>query len=105
MELFVLFWGLKAKINKMRTVDFQVENIKCGGCANSIKNGLMKMEGVEGISIDIEKGVVSATLQDFVDDDNVQRALHKMGYTAPGEGSGFDKAKSYVSCMIGRIQS
>lgn len=89
----------------MKTIEFQVENIKCGGCANSIKSSLSKIEGVDQINVDIENGVISTTAEDFVDEVELRKVLHTMGYTAPGEGGTIDKAKSYVSCMIGRIKS
>lgn len=89
----------------MKTIEIYVENIKCGGCANSIRSSLSKIEGVDQINVDIENGVVSTIAEDFVDEVQLRKVLHKMGYTAPGEGGSLDKAKSYVSCMIGRIKS
>lgn len=89
----------------MKTIEIQVENIKCGGCANSIRNSLSKIEGVNQIDVNIENGVISTIVEDFVNEEQLSKVLHKMGYTAPGEGGALDKAKSYVSCMIGRIKS
>ena len=36
------------------THTIEVENIKCGGCVNSITKALLKMEGVKNVSIDKE---------------------------------------------------
>ncbi len=85
-----------------------VENIKCGGCANTIRTKLELVEGVETISIDIESGCVT------IDGDETQRetvivTLLKLGYpetgTTEGIASAKAKAKSFVSCAIGRLNS
>ena len=34
--------------------ELQVENIKCGGCTNSIVNKLKKIDGVLSVDVDIE---------------------------------------------------
>lgn len=36
-----------------------VENIKCGGCMNSIKTALMKINGMENVSIDQDTETVT----------------------------------------------
>lgn len=81
-----------------------VENIKCGGCANSIKTKLSKLNDVENIDINIEQGTISFDHQDASTLDLIVTTLASMGYTQPGESGFTDKAKSYVSCMIGRMQ-
>ena len=37
------------------TETFYVENIKCGGCANSIKASLGRVLGVQGVDVYVEK--------------------------------------------------
>ena len=41
------------------TYQISVENIKCGGCAATIRGKLEAMDGVDKIDVDIEAGVVS----------------------------------------------
>ena len=36
----------------MRTI--QIENLKCGGCANTIKKGLLKLDGITDVEINID---------------------------------------------------
>jgi len=87
-------------------MELKVENIKCGGCANSIKNSLLKFEGVKDIKVDIENGTIQ--IDGEVDEDHksqIKAKLHSMGYPEPGQGSGFTTASSFVSCMIGRVTS
>ncbi|WP_286767744.1 MULTISPECIES: heavy-metal-associated domain-containing protein [Sphingobacterium] len=78
-----------------------VENIKCGGCMNSIKTALMKINGVENVSIDkdTETVTIDATVEKII----LINALSKMGYPEKGNNDLLKKAKSYVSCAIGKI--
>ena len=36
----------------------QVENLKCGGCANSIKIGIIQLGNVKSVQIDKTTGIV-----------------------------------------------
>jgi len=84
----------------------EVENIKCGGCANTIETRLRKLDGVTQISVDIEQGRVSV---DATDDSREQLVsmLLQSGYPEKGTAEGIKaataKAKSFVSCAIGKI--
>jgi copper chaperone len=83
-----------------------VDNLKCGGCANTITKGLQKIVGVKDVSVDVDKGLVSfdgdATLYE-----EAARKLDDLGYPVRGSASGLhsavEAAKSYVSCAIGRV--
>jgi copper chaperone len=84
----------------------EVENIKCGGCANTIETRLRKLEGVTQVNVEIEHGRVSV---DAADDSREQlvRTLLQSGYPEKGTTDGIKaataKAKSFVSCAIGKI--
>ena len=90
------------------SLSIQVENIKCGGCANSIKKGLMDEAGVSTVAIDVEKGMVSIDGENL-DRDAIAEHLLKMGYPESGSVEGMKaataKAKSFVSCAIGKVSS
>ena len=45
----------------MKTEKFIVENISCNACANSIKNSMSTLKGVEKVDVDVAKGVVTIT--------------------------------------------
>lgn len=83
-----------------------VENIKCGGCANSIKKALMLIPGVSDVNVDIEKGAVQVQADEAARPAVTQRLLG-LGYPESGAVSGLGsaaaKAKSFVSCAIGRV--
>lgn len=89
-------------------IEIQVENIKCGGCAASIKKGLMQESGVSDVAVDVEQGRV---MIDAGKDDRERLAakLLSMGYpesgTAEGIAAAKAKAKSFVSCAIGRVDN
>ncbi len=40
---------------------FQVQNVKCGGCVSAIQTGLQALEGVTGVTVDIPSGQVDVT--------------------------------------------
>jgi len=85
-----------------------VENIKCGGCANSIRNRLLDGGLATAVDVDVERGEVRI---DGGPDDRsrVVEALARLGYPEVGSVEGMKaaaaRAKSFVSCAIGRIDS
>ncbi|MEA3455273.1 MAG: heavy-metal-associated domain-containing protein [Campylobacterota bacterium] len=86
---------------------FQVENVKCGGCASTLKTKLKDRFGE--IDVDLEKFPREITLD--LDPNRVEElgtALKKLGYPFSSDKLGFiditsTKAKSFVSCAIGKI--
>lgn len=81
-----------------------VDNIKCNGCATRIKNKLNKIETISQVVINIEEGSVAFDCYNDSCRLEVISNLKAMGYPQQGQGSAVDNAKSYVSCMIGRIE-
>jgi len=80
---------------------FEVENIKCGGCVNSIKTALLKLENVEDVSI--EKDINTVTVVGNVEKLYIVNKLNELGYPEKGDNTVIKKAKSYVNCAIGRM--
>ena len=90
----------------MKTVNLEVENIKCGGCESSITKGLMSLEGVlEVIKIDRDKQNIELTISDDCQVEPISEKLKSMGYPPKGDNDWFTNAKSYVSCAIGKVTS
>jgi copper chaperone len=87
-------------------IAIEVENIKCGGCANSIRKKLEALEGVDAVEVDVEAGVVSVEAPESALSE-VKQALAKMGYPEVGSAEGLSalgaKAKSFVSCATGKL--
>ncbi len=84
-------------------MEIKVENIKCSGCAHTIKSAIQKMKGVDTVEVDVSEG--SVKVSGSIDEKDIVGKLHTMGYPLPGMGSGLTTATSYVSCMIGKISS
>lgn len=81
-----------------------IQNIKCGGCANTITKGLLDIDGISHVKVDHENGVVAFEFTDDAQLSVVEQKLDKMGYPVdPDQNTMLKKAKSYVSCMIGRF--
>lgn len=82
-----------------------VENIKCGGCMNSIKTALIKLDDVQDITIDLETQTISIDSNIPLDRTKIVSRLSQMGYPEVGNNTVFLKAKSYVSCAIGNMSN
>ena len=84
----------------------EVENIKCHGCASTITKQLHKLDGVATVSVDIDNGRVSIEAHEH-SRAGLVAALLASGYPEKGSTEGIEaakaKAKSFVSCAIGRI--
>ncbi|GKT11907.1 MAG: copper chaperone [Thiomicrorhabdus sp.] len=88
-----------------------VENIKCGGCANSIRQKLTALEGIESVDVDVDTGQITISLASQVDQDSmeakIKAKLLSIGYPEVGTVEGLTsvgvKAKSFVSCAIGKM--
>lgn len=90
------------------TLTFDVENIKCGGCENSIRKGISSIAGVSEVLIDREQQRI--TLQaDEGRRSAIAEKLRSMGYPEQGSVAGFQsglaQAKSMVSCAIGKVSA
>ena len=86
----------------MTTHQIFVENIKCGGCINSIKTALLKLKGVTAVEIfkDENKVCVSGIA---LEKEVVLAKLSSLGYPQKGSNNIINKAKSFVSCAVGRL--
>jgi len=79
----------------------EVENIKCGGCMNSIKNALTKIEGVSEVSIDKETETIE--VESTTEREKLVKIVSDIGYPEKGNNTLLKKAKSYVSCAVGKM--
>ena len=85
--------------------EIQIENLKCGGCAATIKKGLLSLPSVEDVKVNTDNNTVNVTATN----NNLQEVkdkLAKLGYPETGSNNTIvHKAKSFVSCAVGRIES
>ena len=89
---------------------FEVANIRCGGCANTITSALTEA-GFEEVDVDLscEPRKVTANIGDEAQLAHFKEILRKLGYPLTSDKLGFTegtalKAKSFVSCAIGKIK-
>ena len=88
----------------MKTVAIEVQNLKCHGCAHTIETQLSKIEGVSQVEVNDDTNQVSVNITETEQLATIIESLSKMGYPAVGEDNGLSlKAKSFVSCAVGRI--
>lgn len=87
----------------------EVQNVRCGGCSNTIVKALEK-EGFKDVVVDLscEPRKVTVTLEDEALLAQLRVTLRKLGYPLIDEEIGFFdnanlKAKSVVSCAIGKF--
>ena len=86
----------------MKTIN--IVNLKCNGCVNTVKKGILSIDEVHEVEVDLEQSIVSIN---EVSDEvfaQVKAKLSKMGYPEVGDANTMlHKAKSVVSCATGRM--
>lgn len=87
---------------------YEVLNIKCGGCAGKVTSKLKKRFPDIEVDLDEEPRIISATINSQEDEDYLLETLLKLGY--PLKTDELSKmqekylgAKSYTSCMQGKV--
>ena len=88
---------------------FEVLNVKCGGCANTLTKSLKEEFGDVEVNLDVNPRQITLDIEDSKKED-LKLKLRSLGYPLSNdELSGFQKAtttaKSFVSCAIGKMNS
>ncbi|UPQ79195.1 heavy-metal-associated domain-containing protein [Flavobacterium azooxidireducens] len=82
----------------------KIQNLKCHGCANTITKKLTLLENISDVEVNNDEQIVSFRYENEADLVVVKATLHSLGYPEVGETNSLsEKAKSYVSCAIGRM--
>lgn len=88
----------------MKTETIKVDNLKCHGCAKTIRRELTWIGEVISVDVDVDHSTVKI---DYAGKNRMREVfiekLKKLGYPEEGTGNLNQKVKSYVSCAIGRI--
>ena len=89
------------------TTSFQIDNLKCSGCAGTIRKALLSFDGLSNPEIDIKSETIHFDTADGFDVEPVKDKLSGLGYPEKGSLTGLKKmganAMSYVSCAIGKM--
>ena len=86
---------------------FQIKNVKCSGCARSLKNKLKDFNDVE-IDLSVSPRTLSLEIEDH-QTDSLKEILRNSGYPViDDELTRIEEittlVNSYTSCMIGKIE-
>ncbi len=87
----------------------QVLNVKCGGCAGTLKKELLKEFGEVEVNLEVEPREITLDVNDE-DLEKLKLKLRSLGYPlTTDELSTFQTvgttAKSFVSCAIGKMNT
>ena len=89
----------------MKTEEIIIANLKCNGCASTIKKELSTLTGVKEVAVDVERDAV-IVIYDTIGRECIINKLHSLGYPEATEKNGLLlQIKSYGSCMVGRINN
>lgn len=88
---------------------FEVKNVKCGGCANTLKTKLKEKFGVIEVDLEVHPRKITLDIEESQVEE-LQKSLRGLGYplstdelsTLENVGA---KAKSFVSCAVGKMDS
>lgn len=79
-----------------------VQNLKCNGCANTIRKKIAHAD-VSDININIEESTITFQYSNDNTIVSVEEMLLKAGYPKEGDANATTtKVKSFVSCAIGK---
>jgi copper chaperone len=67
----------------MQTEKFLVKNVKCGGCVNTIRQGVVTLTGVTAVDVVIQGGEVTVSGEGF----DRAAVAHKLGQLGYPEGA------------------
>lgn len=89
---------------------YEVYNIKCGGCASTVKSKLKDRFPDIEVDLDHEPRIIRATISTPEDERYLLQTLRSLGYPSVNEDLGsvegaLLKGKSFVSCAIGKMSS
>ena len=88
---------------------FEVFNVKCGGCATTLKSKLAKEFGEIEVNLEVLPRKITLDMENK-NVDKLAKALRELGYPLAEEEMSFmdstsAKARSFVSCAMGKMNS
>ena len=88
---------------------YEVINVKCGGCANTLKTSLEEEFGEIEVNLEVEPRQITLNIEES-NVSSLRLKLKSLGYPMSDEElstiEGFSTtAKSFVSCALGKMGS
>ena len=92
----------------MKKQIFKVQNVKCGGCANTLTTKLKSEFGEIEVNLEVMPREISLEIED-AKIPALREALTSLGYPMADEQLEFvqnttAQAKSFVSCAVGKFE-
>ena len=92
----------------MKKQIFKVQNVKCGGCANTLMTKLADAFGTIEVNLEVMPREITLEIED-AKVPALREALKSLGYPMADEQLGFvenatTQAKSFVSCAVGKFE-
>tara|TARA_R110002050_G_scaffold223338_2_gene359153 strand:+ start:8580 stop:8849 length:270 start_codon:yes stop_codon:yes gene_type:complete len=83
-----------------------VQNLKCGGCVKNITSRIGEIASINQVVVDLATAAVSFTSESAEGVLKVKETLKTLGYPPIDDSNNLiSKAKSFVSCAMGKISS
>jgi len=84
----------------------EIQNLKCGGCANTITTRLSAIDNIDNVTVNNDNDTVTFNYKESTNLTEATDLLSKLGYPIIGENNPLTKkAKSFVSCAVGRMNN
>lgn len=84
----------------------EIQNLKCGGCANTITKKLSEINDLSELKVNNDNHTVSFNYENENTLIKAKELLNNIGYPVVGDKNALTtKAKSFVSCAVGRINN
>ena len=64
----------------MKKIEIKVDGMMCEGCENRIRNAVERIEGIEKVEADHNKGVVTITAKDDMNIETVKEKIKDIGF-------------------------
>ncbi|MFI7003986.1 heavy-metal-associated domain-containing protein [Nocardia sp. NPDC050175] len=61
-----------------------VTGMTCGGCANRVRDGIGRIDGVDGVTVDLPTGRVTVEGAGSIERDEIVAAIDQAGYAVAG---------------------
>ncbi len=83
----------------------KVQNLRCGGCANTITAKLSEIPNISDINVDIDSSIITFSTEKSDNTLIVKQKLATLGYPSINDDNGvLLKAKSIISCATGKLK-
>jgi len=85
-------------------MQFIVQNLKCGGCANTIQSKLNQLDGITNVSVSVESSTVNVSFNENTNPVKIEDTLKTIGYPIIGDDNSLlTKTRSVISCATGKM--